>query len=204
MHAGPRWQLTDLRAEADPLAALSELNLGDYAVWAEGVATSEIPFDAERITNRADPQNTPTLIIWSTPPGVNEMEQMLASTGARQVIVIAKAAPSDSAEGFIKRLVGLVKYAQRAYEGEIFLPRLAAAMGQREFTVRLGLDWLAAKGQISVEWLDGERAQITEGGEPDPTSLEEIQGTIGALLMEAAAYRAYFRKADLSTFFSRP
>jgi len=204
VEAGPRWRFIDLRAEADPLAALAEMNLADYSVWAEGIAASEIPFESGRITNRADPQNAPALVIWSTPPGVNEMEQMLASTGARQVIVIAKAAPSDSAEGFIKRLAGLVKYAQRAYEGEIFLPRLAAAMGQREFTVRLGLDWLAAKGQISAEWLDGERAQIIEGGQPDPASLEEIQGTIAALLTEAAAYRAYFRKADLSTFFNRP
>jgi hypothetical protein len=96
-----------------------------------------------------------------------------------------------------------VKYAQRNYDGEVFLPKAAAAMGQREFTVRLGLDWLAAKGQIGVEWIDGETAKIGAGGEAQPDELESLEGTISALLQEAAAYRAYFRRADLASFFNR-
>jgi hypothetical protein len=98
----------------------------------------------------------------------------------------------------------LVKYALRAYGGEVTAAQLAAATGQREFTVRLGLDWLAARGQIAVEWLDGERARLREGdGAADESALGPLQDSLAALLAEAAAFRAYFRRANLETFFER-
>lgn len=202
---GPRWKLIDLRGEPDPKAAIDVLALPpDHGVWVEALAPDDVPFEAGFVMNRANASAVHSLVIWTAPSGVPEMEQMLALTGARQVIAVGAATPPDSAESFIKRLWGLVKYAIRAYDGEVTTIQLAAATGQREFTARLGLDWLAAKGQIRVEWLDGERAKISEGGEAAPDQLGELQNSIGALLAEAAAYRAYFKRADLSTFFDRP
>lgn len=196
---GKRWELIDARA-AD---GLPDDLPAEFTVWAEGAAPDDLPFDAALTSTRYAAQRCPTLIVWTAPPGYPELMQMLDETGARTVYVVAKEAPPDTPKAFLQRLAGLVKYALRAYDGEVSVLQLASAMGQREFTVRQGLDWLGAKGQISVEWLDGERAKLRPGsGESmDASVLEPIQDSIAALLAEAAAYRAYFRRADLSTFF---
>lgn len=201
VEVGPRFQVDDRRAEADPLAALPD----SYRVWAEALAEDEMPCDADLLITRQSAERLPpgaALVIWTAPPGPQELAQMLEVTGVRRVIVAAQHTPRSTPRSFLVRLGGLVKYALRTYEGQVSVLELAAASGQREVTVRCGLDWLLARGQVRLEWADGDRARITTpGGTPDPDSLEAIQDAIRALLEEANAFRAYFRRADLGTFF---
>ncbi len=196
-----RVRVDDRRAEADPLAALPD----KVRVWAEALAEGETPLDPALLITRHTAEALPSgaaLVIWTAPPGPQELAQMLEITRARHVIVAAKHAPRGTPRSFLERLGGLVKYALRTYEGQVSVLELAAASGQREVTVRCGLDWLLARGQVRLEWADGDRARITTpGGTPDPDSLEAIQDAIRALLEEANAFRAYFRRADLGTFF---
>ena len=197
---GARWKVVDLRTEADPLAALRPVE--GYLVWAEGIAPENVPFDAAQVCTRDAPPESPALVIWTVPPGPQEVEQMLAETRARTVYVIARHVPADAPSAFLRRLAGLVKYALHAYQEEVSVVKLAAATAQREFTVRLGLDWLVARGQIAVEWLDSERLQLREGdGTTNEPALEPLQNSIQALLAESAAFRAYFQRANLETFF---
>jgi hypothetical protein len=59
---------------------------------------------------------------------------------------------------------------------------------------------LVAKGQLTVEeWVDGEMARLRSGGDADPDALDPLQDAIAALLAEAAAYRAYFRRAEIDS-----
>jgi single-stranded-DNA-specific exonuclease len=126
---------------------------------------------------------------------------MLDSSGARSVHVLAAHGPEDSPPAFLRRLAGLVKYALRAYEGEIRISQLASATAQREMTVRRGLEFMAAKGQVSVDWLDGETLRLREGGEESPEAVEPALDAVKAMLAEAAAFRAFFRQAPLDAFF---
>jgi single-stranded-DNA-specific exonuclease len=198
IETGPRYELVDLRAEADPLARLPS---EDYAIWAEAVAPEELPFEEAVVGARDALGEASSLVIWTAPPGPQELEQTLEQTKARTVYVLARHAPGDTPDAFLKRLAGLVKYAIRVYDGLVSITRLAGATGQREVTVRQGLEWLAARGQVDVEWLDGEEIRLSKGSTPDDEALEALQYAIRALLAEAAAYRAYFRQADLTTFF---
>jgi len=194
----PRFEIVDLRSAVDALAALGT---NGYHVWAEGLAPAELPFDAARLVSRYEVHPTRALTIWTAPPGPQELEQMIERTQARTFYVVAQHIPQHTPQGFLQRLAGLVKYALSAYGGEISVLRLAAATAQREVTVRYGLDWLAAKGVVTLEWLDGDRARLTAGGTPDSQALEPLQDAIRALLAETAAYRAYFQRADLRMFF---
>ncbi len=194
----PRYEVIDLRTEPDPLAALPP---GPFAVWAEGLPLDELPFEAEQVITRASARRSLALIIWTAPPGPAEIAQMVERTGAHRFVVVAGHAPTDIPQAFLERLAGLVKYAVRAYDGRFSVEQLAAATAQREATVRSGLDWLAARGQIRLEWPDGDHAQVVPGGQPDEAALEPLQDALRALLSEAAAFRVYFRKADLQTFF---
>ncbi len=201
VEVGLRYQVVDLRAARDPLLALPP---DGYRVWAEAVSEGELPFDPAHLLTRDIAGPLPAgiaLVIWTAPPGLSELEQMLEQTRPRRVFVVARHTPASTPEGFLKWLGGLVNYALRRYGGQVSVLKLAAAAGQREATIRRGLDWMVAKGQISLEWLDGDHAQIARGGTPALEMIAPLQDAIRALLAEAAAFRAYFRQADLRGFF---
>jgi len=193
-------EVIDLRGVADPLAAL---NGTEVVVWAEALsAHEELPFDSGQIGTRYDIGRGDDLLIWTAPPGPDELTQVLDRTGAQRVYIVAQHEPSNGLEAFLRRLGGLVKYALREYGGEVEILRLAGATAQREFTMRQGLAWMAAKGEIGLEWLEGGRVRLAKGGLPEPDTLGPIWDDLQALIAEAAAYRAYFRSsADLTRFF---
>jgi single-stranded-DNA-specific exonuclease len=195
----PTFGITDLRAAPDPLIALGDFLKGEPAsIWAEALE-DDVGLEAlGEVGSRANLSASPTLVIWTAPPGPHELERELAWPA--HVVVVGQHTPPTTPESFLKRLLGLAKYALREYEGEVSIAELAGATGQREVTIRRGLDWLVAKGQLTVEeWLDGETARLSAGGDADPDALEALQDAIAALLAEAAAYRTYFRRAEIDT-----
>lgn len=203
--SGPRYTVIDWRHE--PLRPDS-LPPDELTVWAEGIAAHEIPFHSDRISTRYAPQEARTLLIWTSPPGPEALEEMLGVTGARTVHVVGHDVPEEVSTGFAKRLAGLLKYAIRAYDGETSVRQLAAATAQREITTRRALEFLAAKGYFSINW-------EWEGPEPDSIKIDassdqvseakadELEDDVRALLAESAAYRAYFRRANLDAFFNQ-
>jgi hypothetical protein len=104
--------------------------------------------------------------------------------------------PEDRIEPFLRRLAGLLKHDLRQRQGQVYLPALASACGQRLATVRKGIEWLAARGQIVVQTWDGDNLTIAAGnGEKQITP--DLETELRVLLSETAAYRAYFRRADV-------
>lgn len=199
IETGPRYQLVDLRGEA---FSPEKLPQDDYVIWAEGIDAADLPFSKLVVGTRETIDRAEALVIWTAPPGLRELEMALDKTCPNAVYILARHTPQDTPETFLKRLGGLVKYALRAYDGVVSLPRLAGATAQKEITMRRGLEWLQAKGQISLEWLDGGQVKINTGAGPGESALaESLWDDITALLSESRAYRAYFREADLSAFF---
>jgi predicted subunit of tRNA(5-methylaminomethyl-2-thiouridylate) methyltransferase len=95
----------------------------------------------------------------------------------------------------LRRLAGLLKHDLSRRQGQVYLPALASACGQRLATVRKGIEWLAARGQVVVERWDGDDLVITSGnGESQVTP--DLETELRVLLSETAAYRAFFRRAD--------
>ena len=193
----PQVALTDLRSEHDPLAALADFLKGEKAsIWAEAVDHDGL--DAlGTVGTRIDLPSNPTLVIWTAPPGPLELQRELEWPA--HVVVVGQQATNQTPEAFLKHLLGLAKYALREYDGRVSVVELAGHTGQREVTVRKGLEWLVARGQLSFDvWLDAGSVRLGEGKvEDDPQALEALQDALAALLSEAAAYRAYFRRAPL-------
>jgi len=102
----------------------------------------------------------------------------------------------DAPRAFLQRLGALVNYALREYRGRTELEGLAAATAQTEWAVRLGLQWLAAHGQITFEVEGGRVALRSDGGRASAEDRERIEGRLLAELQETAAYRAYLRTAN--------
>jgi hypothetical protein len=186
--------MIDLRREPDPLASLPTQGLVSFV---EGAEPGALPFDQALAVSRSSVRSSAALAIWTVPPGSGELRQVVEAVGAHTLYAIGQHGPDDTPESFIRRLVGLVKYAARAYGGEVSIPRLAAATAQRESAVRRGLDWLAARGEITVSWQDPDTACIALGGSQADDALEPIEAALHASLAESAAYRAFFRRAEL-------
>ncbi len=75
---------------------------------------------------------------------------------------------------------------------------LSAATGQREATVRSGLDWLAARGDIRYSFDAQDGLILSGGGEANAEARDLAMRRMTILLDETAAYRAYYRRADAS------
>jgi hypothetical protein len=102
----------------------------------------------------------------------------------------------------VKRLAGLVKYALKAGQGRVQLPVLAAASAQRQATVRKGLDWLAAKGYLSILDERGDELRLAQSGQPDP-EIDRLAAQLRGLLEETQAYRAYFVSTEKENLVER-
>ncbi|HEY9529114.1 MAG TPA: hypothetical protein VIR02_18640, partial [Anaerolineales bacterium] len=71
-----------------------------------------------------------------------------------------------------------------------------AATGQREGAIRLGLEWLAAGGHISIQREDGS-VHISRGNNESNQYLQrELYLAVKGILAETAAYRAHFQRAE--------
>jgi hypothetical protein len=69
-------------------------------------------------------------------------------------------------------------------------------MASRERAVQVGLDWLAAGGQLSVEMEEGRVELSTEKREKNPYLQAELFVALRGILNETAAYRKYLATVE--------
>lgn len=201
--ARPKWEIVDWRKETNLRARVTALMAeGDVQVWVEGASDMQ----GQR---RHELAPATTLVIWSAPPGPRELQAALGRVSPRRIIVCGLLDVQDAIEPFLHRLAALLKYDLSKRQGRVYLPALAAATGQRLATVRAGIEWLAARGHIAIETWEGDDLRIVEHPpttgqqvtsrlrEQQVTSDQQPESDLRILLAETAAYRAYFRRADL-------
>jgi len=183
------YEIVDLRAGPPDADRLPESADPAVAVWREA--------EAKGLATGADRFSLPaadTLVIWTTPPGPAELRAALSRVRPQRVILIAADPEAGGRDRFLRRLAGLAKYAIGRRDGLAAVAELAAATAQREATVRQGLAWLEAHGDLSISELEDGRLLLAGGGAPR-SGLADITARLDALLAETAAYRAHFRRA---------
>jgi hypothetical protein len=123
------------------------------------------------------------------------LSAVLERVNPAEVYLFAQKSAFDTPKTLLERLAGLVKYAQKAYDGKIDLVKLAGITGQREETIRTGLLWLAAKGYVHTQIDASGGVLVTPGGDPDTRLADQLEALLKAQLAETAAYRDYYRQA---------
>lgn len=194
--ARPPIEIVDYRQAENPLQQLEACRQADpdAIVWAEGDAKAQV-----QGRDRTELSQAEGLIIWSIPPSLQELREALAVVQPRRVYLFA-ATSLESAEEFIGRLAGLVKYLIRRRDGRTSYRELAAATGHCLQTVRRGIAWLAAQGHINIRRESEEELLLTIGTSlKDPVEGARLWYEIRRLVEETHAYRAYFRHADSET-----
>jgi len=183
----PTLEIVDYRNEVNPLGRLDEL--GNVLIWWEGDATLQGKTRLE-----LSPANT--LAIWTSPASSAILHAALEIVKPTKIVLFAGGSELDTFDLFVKKLAGLVKYALSARKGVIRLERLAAATAQREITIRAGLDWLAARGQINITDETDGTITLAAGSGQASADLPALSEHLAAHLRETAAYRAFYRRAD--------
>ncbi len=184
----PGIEVRDMRLQA------SLLNLQPSTlIWAEGA-------DKEVGVSRRDLRQADELSIFTTPPSPAELRKALEIAQPKIVYVFAKSPAEESPEEFLSHVAGLCKFVLNRRGGEATVRELASAMASRESAVQVGLEWLAAGGQLGVEIEDGEVKLSKETREKNPYLQAELFVALRGILKETSAYRNYFTTTgDLET-----
>jgi hypothetical protein len=103
---------------------------------------------------------------------------------------------SEKPDAFLSRLAGLAKYVINQRGGKVTVGELAGVTGQRGGTIRLGLEWLAAGGHISIQRDDETVLLSTGNSELNQYLQRELYLAVKGILEETEAYRAHFRRAE--------
>jgi single-stranded-DNA-specific exonuclease len=166
------------------------------SVWGEAEAREKLESAGLPVCDRTRLAPVETLIIWTTPPGRAELQAVLEATHPRTVVIFSVDPAESGLEPFLKRLAGLVKHVRERLGGQVELSRLAAATAQREVAVRLGLQWLEARGLVKIALLPEGLIQFEPPQGEDTARAGQILVQLRALLEETAAYRKYFKTAE--------
>ncbi len=197
--AAPAIEVIDWRRITDTTRRVNDLMAtGHLMMWADGEPPRGV---AARW--RTDLEPAQTLVIWRAPAGPKELASALAHVSPRTVYLCDEGSADDRLEAFVKRLAGLLKHDLNRREGRVDVPRLAAAAGQRPATARMGIEWLAARGQIAIVAGEGDELRIGAGEGASGEDAEEIALQLAGLLAETAAYRAYYRRCDARNLIGR-
>lgn len=159
-------------------------------VWAEGSNKS-------LGVSRRDLHLADELSIYTTPPSLAELRKSLAIVQPKIVYVFAVSPTEEKAEEFLAHLAGLCKFVLNQRSGKTTLAELASPLAARDNAIQVGLEWLAAGGQLSVRFDDDQVSLTAEKTERNPYLQVELFTALKDILNETAAFRKYFATADL-------
>jgi single-stranded-DNA-specific exonuclease len=136
----PSRETIDWRGSDDPHARLAEALIAypEALVWRE--RSNEIEGVPRTELKRAE-----TLIIWTAPPGPDELEEALKRVKPKRLVLFECDPGVQSLEEFLRRLGGMLKYAEKTRSGPPPVAEIAAALGEREATVRYGIEWFTSR-----------------------------------------------------------
>ncbi|MCY3831674.1 MAG: single-stranded-DNA-specific exonuclease RecJ [Chloroflexi bacterium] len=185
--AEPIYELHDYRQEPASLDLLARAR-NQYpaaTIWSEG---AKLAGAADRLGLEA----SETLIVCSAPPSAEIWSAALATVNPSRLILFGERARREKAKDFLERLASLVKYAVNQKGGVLSLDALAAAMGERERSVQVGLQVLRALGKLDYQVGASGECRLEWADKAPSDQLEALQKRLSLLLRETRAYRNYW------------
>jgi single-stranded-DNA-specific exonuclease len=179
-------EIVDYRVQVEKLEGLQAETL----IWAEGA-------DKSKGKSRFELHPADEFAIYTTPPSPAELRFALETVKPKKVYLFGVSQVTEKPDAFLTRLAGLTKYVINQKGGKVTVGELAVATGQREGAIRLGLEWLAAGGHVSIQ-RDDEAILLAPGnGELNQYLQRELYLAVKGILEETAAYRLHFQRAEL-------
>jgi single-stranded-DNA-specific exonuclease len=165
--------------------------------FAEGWAGAEPfrPVDRYGLGPAAD------LVLLTPPPSPRLLDEAVARSGARRLVLAWPTKPGPDEERFLPGLMKLVAESLTV-SPYVSLPLLAVRTGELEAAIRLGLDALAESALLAVDEEQGDLLRLrrrTDGrGIKESSTLLRMKAILG----ESRAYRRFLRSAGLTAIAS--
>ena len=157
-----------------------------YEIWAEGEHKKAVNGKGRHELEAAE-----TLVIWTTPPYGDVLREVLEKVKPQKVILVGQEPEWD----FLTRLGGVVKFVLKQRGGQVSLNELAAATGERLAAIRLGLEYLSKRGQVTVESESGGEVLLAaSNARVDEPAAARLKSQIEKMTAESAAYRRLFSR----------
>ncbi len=172
--------IVDLRGNVEQFSLLS------VQTFAEGNDKKNV-----NGTDRYGLQPSDELALYTTPPGPMEMKAIIERVKPQKIYLVAKNPPAEKTDEFLSRLAGMTKFVIGKKGGETTISELAAATAQRDSTVRIGLEWLAAGGHVAAQVEEDAVLLSNRRGEGNQYVQKELYVAVKGLLEETEAYRNY-------------
>jgi single-stranded-DNA-specific exonuclease len=182
-------EIIDYRLESASVLAKIQEQTPTIQIWAEGA-------DKAKGKSRFELRPADEFAIYTAPPSPTELHAALETVRPKKVYLFAVSPLSEKGDVFLSRLAGLTKYVINQKGGKVTVGELAVVTGQREGTIRLGLEWLAAGGHISIQRDDETILLSTGNGELNQYLQRELYLAVKGILEETEAYRAHFQRAE--------
>jgi hypothetical protein len=158
-------------------------------IWAEGA-------EKAKGKSRFELGQADEFAIYTTPPSPVELRKVLEIVNPKTIYVFAVPPAEETPNDFLNRLAGLCKYALNQRGGRATIQEFAGAMASREIAVEVGLQWLAAGGQLSMRVEEGQVVLSAEKQEKNPYLQAELFVALKGMLNETSAYRKYFATTE--------
>ena len=191
-------EVFDYRSKTPDLLAQVVSNSSAIQIWAEGSDRTKGKSLFE--LSRAD-----ELVIYTTPPSPHELHAALDVVKPATIYIFAVSPAEERADEFLAKLAGLTKFAINQRGGRVTAVELAGVTGQREGAVRIGLEWLAAGGHVSIQGDASQDAYLLSRGtgETNQYLQKELYMGVKGILQETAAYRAHFVRSSVDALFNQ-
>jgi single-stranded-DNA-specific exonuclease len=173
-------EIRDWRLESNKFNAMSS----DVLIWAEG--SNKFKGKSRFELSQAD-----EFAIFTSPPSLVELRKALETVKPKTIYIFGVPPAEEKPDEFLNRLAGLSKFALNKRDGRATLHELAAAMASRERAIQIGLDWLAASGELSVTIEDDNVIFTTEKHEKNPYLQSELFLALRGILTETSAFRKF-------------
>jgi len=197
------WKIRDFRKIHSKLEKLIQLEIGEETqIWIEAGGDSELRRTGihrkieAALVDRYNIKPAVRLVIWTTPPGRWELRHVIERSSPTEIIFFCVNPNSLDFHSFVIQLMGMVKFGINSNNGILDVQKMAGHLGQREITIRKGLDWIISRGYIMPR-IEGtfEIAARSEYLKTDESEL--LQNQIELLIEETNAYRNYLKDIDI-------
>lgn len=137
------------------------------------------------------------LVLWQYPPSLKVFRDLFTQGTVREVYIVGGVPiEQEDAKGFLKRLLGFVRFAVNQKDGKVPGEKLAVALGSTKMCVALGLTLLNKMGVL--EWFAEDGViylDITGEASEKPENISEFRH-LASSLKEVNDFRVWLKDSE--------
>ena len=194
--------VVDLRSVPDPLQQCVKMMKEDIDLqwWYEG---QQKPAGVGPLRSRIELVPASGLAILTAPPDFRVMQDLIATARpSRLYLLCLPQAPIDT-KTLLLEIGKAIKECLSSETCMLSLQDIAARTNQSTETIRLGLLWYQAHGDICIVSNQANFASIQKGTSEDQSELLVLQKKLNKSLKETAAFKEYYKSVE-PEFLLRP